>query len=85
MLMHKDKYNEVKVTKLLNKDVTKENIQKIKDLLMQSKVDDEVIIFIAGHGLLTKEFDYYFATSDIDFSNPQLRGVTFEEIENLFD
>ena len=85
MLMHKDNYNEVKVTKLLNKDVTKENIQKIKDLLMQSKVDDEVIIFIAGHGLLTKEFDYYFATSDIDFSNPQLRGVTFEEIENLFD
>ena len=85
MLMQKDKYNEVKVTKLLDKDVTKENIKNIKDLLMQSKVDDEVIIFIAGHGLLTKEFDYYYATSDIDFTNPQNRGVTFEEIENLLN
>jgi hypothetical protein len=85
MLTQKDKYNEVKVTKLLDEDVTKENIQKVKEQLMQSKVDDEVILFIAGHGLLTKEFDYYYATSDIDFANPQTRGVTFEEIESLLD
>ena len=85
MMLKKDKYNEVKVTKLLDKDVTKENIQNVKEFLMKSKVDDEVIIFIAGHGLLTKDFDYYFATSDIDFNNPQLKGITFEEIESLLD
>lgn len=82
---NKEKYNETKIMKILDKDVTKENIQKAKDFLMQSKVDDEVIVFIAGHGLLTKEFDYYFATSDIDFANPRERGITFEEIENILD
>ncbi|MCX6165987.1 MAG: caspase family protein, partial [Ignavibacteriae bacterium] len=85
MIKQKAKYNDVKVLKLLDKDVTKENILKAKEFLMQSKVDDEVIVFIAGHGLLTKDFDYYFATSDIDFNNPKERGVTFEDIESLLD
>ncbi|MCX6165589.1 MAG: caspase family protein, partial [Ignavibacteriae bacterium] len=82
---NKENYNEIKTMKILDKDVTKENIQKAKEFLMQSKVDDEVIVFIAGHGLLTKDFDYYFATSDIDFANPKERGITFEEIENILD
>lgn len=85
LMMQKDKYNNIKVTRLLNKEVTKENIQNIRGLLMQSSVDDEVIIFIAGHGLLTKDFNYYFATADIDFNKPEQRGVTFEEIENLLN
>jgi WD40 repeat protein len=82
---NKEVYNEIKTLKILDKDVNKQNILKAKEFLMQSKVDDEVIVFIAGHGLLTKEFDYYYATSDIDFSNPKEKGITFEEIENLLD
>ncbi|MCX6158858.1 MAG: caspase family protein [Ignavibacteriae bacterium] len=78
-------YAEVKVMKLLDKDVTKENILKAKEFLMQTKVDDEVIVFIAGHGLLNKDFDYYYATCDIDFKNPEEKGITFDEIESLLD
>ena len=78
-------YGEVKVMKLLDKEVTKENILKAKEFLMQTKVDDEVIVFIAGHGLLNKDFDYYYATCDIDFQNPEARGITFDEIEALLD
>jgi len=86
--LFKDKqgeYGEVKVMKLLDKEVTKENILKAKEFLMQTRVDDEVIVFIAGHGLLNKDYDYYYATSDIDFRNPEARGITFDEIESLLD
>jgi WD40 repeat protein len=85
MLTKKDKYNKINTFALSDKEVTKENILKIKDFLMKSGVDDEVIIFIAGHGLLNKNYDYYFATSDIDFMNPETKGVTFTELENLLD
>lgn len=82
---NRDKYSEIKTLKILDKEVNKQNILKAKEFLMQSKIDDEVIIFIAGHGILTKDFEYYYATSDIDFQNPKLRGITFEELESLFD
>ncbi len=85
MAMNREKFNDVKTLKILDKEVIKENIIKAKDFLMQSKVDDVVIIFVAGHGLLSKLFDYYYATFDIDFLNPELKGVTFEELENLLD
>ncbi len=82
---NREKYNEIRTMRLINEDVSRENILKVKDFLMQSKVDDEVIIFIAGHGVLSKSFDYYFATYDMDFTNPESRGVTFEDLERLLD
>ena len=81
----KGKFGNVNIRRILDNNATKENILKVKETLMQSKVDDEVIIFIAGHGLLDKNLDYYFATTDIDFYNPSLRGLPYEEIEGLLD
>jgi len=78
-------FNNIKVKTLLDKEVTKENIIKLKDFLKQSKVDDQVILFISGHGLLNENLDYFYATRDIDFRNPAGRGLPFEEVENLLD
>lgn len=80
-----DRFDHVKVLKILDKDAIKENILNVKDYLMRSKVDDKVILFIAGHGLLDDKLDYYFATTDIDFANPSERGLPYEEIEGLLD
>jgi WD40 repeat protein len=85
LISKREKYNQVKTLKLLDKDVTRENIIKVKEFLTQTKVDDEVIIFVAGHGLLNKDYDYFYATSDIDFKTPEVNGVTFEDIENILD
>ena len=52
---------------------------------MNSHVDDYVIVHIAGHGLLDDNLDFYFATSDIDFSNPSERGLRYDELEGLLD
>lgn len=73
--------SDIKVFKLLNQDVSRETVLNLKDSLMESNVDDEVILFVAGHGLLDDKLDWYFATHDMDFQNPSIR----DELEGLLD
>jgi hypothetical protein len=81
----RDRFGEVKVQRILNRDATRENILKAKDFLKTSRVDDLVVVFFAGHGLLDSKLDYYFATADIDFKDPAKRGLPYEAIEDLLD
>ncbi|MFY0627770.1 MAG: caspase family protein [Reichenbachiella sp.] len=74
-------------TKILvtDADATRENIKSIKDQLMGTSVNDQVILFAAGHGLLDENYNYYFATHDIDFYDPAGRGLAYEDLEGLLD
>lgn len=81
----KNNYNNVYTKLLLNEDATRDNIKSVKSFLSQSKIDDNVIVFIASHGLLDDELDYYLATTDIDFYNPSGRGLVYEDLEGLLD
>ena len=81
----KENFNQVQLVRLVNQDATRDNILKAKQLLRQSKVDDQVIVFFAGHGLLDDKLDYYFATVDMDFSKPSAKGLSYEAIEDLLD
>lgn len=76
-------YGEIKELLLTDRDVTKESLGKIRDFLSQATVDDTVLMFVAGHGLLDSKYDYYFGTSDIDFDNPSGNGIAFEEFDDL--
>jgi WD40 repeat protein len=78
-------YNHINTYKILNNDVTIENIKKIKEVLKQTKVNDKVLIFYAGHGLLDDKLDYYLGTYDIDFNHPSLRGLPYDELNTLLD
>ena len=78
-------YNEVKSKSLYNEEVTVENIAELKSFLETSKPDDIVMLFVAGHGVLDADFDYYFGTHDIDFLNPKARGLAYEKLEGLLD
>jgi len=70
---------------LTNENVTRESVLKIKKELLKSDVDDEVIILMSGHGVLSDELDFYYATHDMDFNNPASKGILFEEIESLLN
>ncbi len=73
-------------TKLIvNGDATLENIKAAKQFLKQAKPWDVTIIYFAGHGLLSDDLDWYFATADVDFNKPELRGLVYDELEGLFD
>jgi WD40 repeat protein/uncharacterized caspase-like protein len=78
-------YNTVKTMLLTDKQVTREGLLKARDFLAKAKSDDVVVVFLAGHGLLDEQLDYYFATHDIDPNEPSKRGVPFAELDGLVD
>ena len=78
-------YGNVYTEILIDENSTKANIEKLKAFLLKSTRNDVVLVFIAGHGMLDENFDYYYATYDVDFNNPSLKGMPFSEIEELLD
>ncbi len=78
-------YREVKTKSLFDEDVTTENVEALKEFLNQSRPDDVVLVFVAGHGVLDENFDYYFGTHDMDFTNPKEKGLAYEKLEGILD
>jgi len=76
-------YGEVKELVLKDQDVSKENLAKAREFLKPATIDDSVVLFMAGHGLLDDKYDYYFGTSDIDPAHPEQRGIPFEEMDEI--
>ena len=70
---------------LIDRNATKENILGLREKLLRTTVNDQVIISVNGHGLLNDSLDFYYATWDMDFSRPAYRGLRYEELESLLD
>ena len=77
-------YNTVRRLSFKNKEVTKDKLDDIINFVQNAKEDDVLLVFLAGHGLVDEKGDYYFATHDIDFSNPAARGISYQHIQQLF-
>lgn len=75
--------DKIEIHKLLNQEVTSENIKKLKQILEKTDVNDKVIISFSGHGLINNQKEFYFAGYDTDFSAPEKKGIPFELIQNL--
>lgn len=86
--LFKDKnqqFENIHTIKVLNKDATVENILKVKAQLEKSKVDDVVLLFFAGHGVLDEQMDYYLATTEIDVEDMAGTALRYDYLEGLFD
>ena len=79
------KYSNIYTKLVLNEEATRSNIVALKDFLKNSKIDDNVIVFIASHGLIDDEMDYYLATTDINFYTPSQGGLVYDDLEGLLD
>jgi hypothetical protein len=67
-----------------DENATREKILAARESLGAATVDDGVVIFFAGHGILDRQsFEYYFATHDVEFGNPKTRGIRMEELFEL--
>ncbi len=80
-----DLFEKVHVKKLVDEEVVLENMEDIEVFLKDAKPEDVVIIFIAGHGVLDADFNYYFGTHDMDFNNPGERGMSYEKLDGILD
>jgi WD40 repeat protein len=77
--------DDIEIDTLFNEDATRGKILALKQRLLNLQVDDKVIIAYSGHGVVSKKYDYYLSTFDIDFALPEHNGLLYDEIENLFD
>ncbi|MCB9224308.1 MAG: WD40 repeat domain-containing protein [Crocinitomicaceae bacterium] len=78
-------YDSIHVTKLLNEEITLENIGNAAKKLKQSKITDHVLVYVAGHGVLDANFDYYLATYDMNFNDPAGKGFAYSYLEEIID
>ncbi len=71
--------------KLTNEQATRENILALKNELLKTKVDDQVILFFAGHGLLDEDYNYFLTTYTFDYYNFFNSIVGYDEFVDLLD
>jgi WD40 repeat protein/uncharacterized caspase-like protein len=78
-------FAKVFVRTLTDSQVTKSSIAAARQFLLQAKVDDTVIVFVAGHGVFAngQNEQYYFVAHDTDISRIHETGVPFGLIEDL--
>lgn len=82
----KEKYgSQIIIDTLFNENVTVHNVKKLKKKLLETSVDDKVIIAYSGHGLLSKDYDYFLSTYSINFKTPEVNGLSYDDLENLLD
>ncbi len=82
----KEKYKgDIIIDTLFNENVSLSNVKALKKYLLRTTENDKVIIAYSGHGLLSKDFDYYLSTYSVNFEKPELNGLPYDELENLLD
>lgn len=77
------RFGEVYIDSFFDEHATRESILMWKEKLQRSKPEDYVVLYVSGHGLLDDELDFWFATHDVDFSDPAKRGLSYDELEGL--
>lgn len=78
-------YEKINTLSFFNRSFTKDRYSDVSAFLNKAKINDVVIFFYAGHGVLDEAFNYYLATYDMDFNDPQENGLPFDVMENLFE
>jgi hypothetical protein len=82
----KKRYGErMYIDTLFNSQVTIATVKALKRKLQNSAVNDKVILVYSGHGLLSKDYDYYLSTYQTNFSDPKEAGLPYETLESLLD
>ncbi len=82
----KEKYgNDIIIDTLFNENVTVSNVKAIKQKLKSTTENDKVIIAYSGHGMLTRDYDYYLSTYAVNFEKPEQNGLPYDDLENLLD
>jgi WD40 repeat protein len=82
----KERYkDDISIDTLFNDQVTTSNVVALKSKLMAGSINDKVILSYSGHGLLSKDFDYYLSTYSVDFNNPEVNGLPYDALESLLD
>lgn len=76
-------FDKVYAANFVNQDANSKAIKSsLSEFFKKTKSNDQVMIFMAGHGMLDAKNNYYFAPHDMDFEKPETNGIAFEFIVN---
>ena len=78
-------YEKVNTLMFTNLEVQKSILPLIQDFFTKARPEDVVMLYIAGHGVLSNDLDYYYATHDMDFTKPEKNGISYADLEAIFD
>jgi WD40 repeat protein len=78
-------YGKVTTKTITNQEATRITIEGLKSFFSGATIHDVVLVFVAGHGLLDANYDYFYGTHDVDFIKPQLKGLSYNSLEQLLD
>lgn len=78
-------YGQVFTKTITDKESTIDNIKNLKSFFDDASIDDVVMVFVAGHGLLDANYDYYYGTHNVNFNKPSENGLAYNILEALLD
>ncbi len=84
----KEKFkDDIVIDTLIDSMATKENILALRQKLLQTNVDDKVIVSFSGHGMVdpNDQNEFYFVTGKTDVNNPAQNGISYSQLEELLD
>ena len=73
-------FKKVIISTVVNEHVTLENIKREITNLNAATINDKVLVFFAGHGVLDKDLNYYLSTTEMDFTNPKGSGLLYDSL-----
>jgi len=79
------RFSKVHAKVLTDGDASKRGILAARKFLEGSTVDDQAVVFLAGHGVLDEELDYYFLPADVKVRRLTKTAVRYEDLEGLLD
>mgnify|MGYP006287805395 CR=1 FL=1 len=80
-----NQFTDVIIKTYTNEQVTRRNVQGVKNILQKASVDDTVVLFISGHGVHDHDeyATYYFLSHEADLDNLSQTAIDFEQLEDL--
>jgi WD40 repeat protein len=85
LALSENDFGKIYVDALFDKKATRGNFFNLRKRLLATNIDDKVVMYISGHGLLDENMDFYFATYDMDFRHPEKKGISFDNLESILD
>jgi len=74
-------FKNVHIKTLTNEKANKENIiRELNSFYSTAAPNDQIILFLAGHGVLDTNLNFCFAPYDMDFKNPHKYGLEYSAI-----
>ncbi len=80
-----NKYSNIYSTTLIDTFATAKNVLNMRGALEKTKVDDVVIFFFAGHGVLDWDMNYYLATTELDAYDLENTALRYDLLIDMFD